>query len=270
MTDLDAPYATEAAADEDAHAHGQHLSPWPIFLGFTAPILAIGIVTHPVAAVVGAILVLIGLVGWVREDTLEFPKGPNPLTQHTFGRKDNGWWGLWLFLATEVVLFGALFATYFSSKADAAAGEWPPHDFHLPALIAGINTALLVSSGVVMHFGELALKKGNRRGFLLGFGGAILLGAIFLIVQINEYVTLVGQGSTLGSGIFASAFFILTGTHGVHVFGGLIFLTVIFVRGAKGQFDHERHTAVTAGALYWHFVDIVWIMLFAIVYLQVI
>lgn len=275
MTDLDVPYAPRAAAEGEAHEEHHHLSPWPLFVGLVAvPVLSIGIITFSgegfvgdVLLTIGALLVLMGLVGWVREDTLKWPAGPNPLTKASVGEKSTGWWGIWLFLATEVVLFGALFATYFAAKAEAT-GEWPP--VHLPVTVTAINTAILVTSGLVMHVGEVQLKKNNRKGFVLGFLGAIVLGAIFLVIQALEYAELIREGVTLSHGIFASTFYILTGTHGLHVFGGLVFLGIIFARGLRGQFGPERHTAVTAGAIYWHFVDVVWILLFGIVYLQLI
>ncbi len=276
MTDLDVPYAARTGEGEPHEEH-HHLSPWPLFVGLiAAPLFAIGIITFngegyagDVILTIGGLLVLMGLVGWIREDTLKWPGGPNPLTEATIGEKSTGWWGIWLFLATEVVLFGALFATYFAAKAEAV-GAWPPGDVHLPVMATAINTAILVTSGFVMHLGEMQLKKNNRKGFILGFLGAIILGAVFLVIQMMEYITLVSEGVTLSHGIFASTFYILTGTHGVHVFGGLIFLAIIFVRGLRGQFGPERHTAVTAAAIYWHFVDIVWILLFAIIYLQVV
>lgn len=277
MEELDVPYAPQAARDVEDHAEHHHLSPWPLFLGlFAVPVLAIGVITFKgtgyagdVILTIGAILTLMGLVGWVREDTLAWPRGPNPLTEATIGEKSTGWWGIWLFLATEVVLFGALFATYFASKAEAT-GRWPPSEIHLPVTMTAINTAILVTSGFVMHLGEVQLKKRNQKGFILGFLGAIILGTIFLVIQAYEYIELVHSGVTLEHGIFASTFFLLTGTHGVHVFGGLVFLSIVLARAIRGQFNPDRHDAVTAAAIYWHFVDIVWILLFAIVYLQVI
>jgi cytochrome c oxidase subunit III len=119
-----------------------------------------------------------------------------------------------------------------------------------------------------MMFGEKALVRGSRKGFALGFGGAILLGSVFLYNQVKEYIHLISEGLTLDSSIYGSSFYLLTGTHGAHVFGGIVFLAIILVRGLKGNFSKERHIAMSAAAIYWHFVDIVWIILFGVVYLQ--
>jgi cytochrome c oxidase subunit III len=270
MTDLETPYHPTASADADSGGHAQHhhLSPWALFLGFTVPIFAIGIVTNYTVLGIGALLVLIGLIGWIREDYIAFPKGPNPLTHHTQGVRDNGWWGVMLFLATEVVLFGSIFAVFFASRATqlAEGAPWPP--VQLPIFETAINTAILVASGFVMMFGEKALVRGSRKGFALGFGGAILLGSVFLYNQVKEYIHLISEGLTLDSSIYGSSFYLLTGTHGAHVFGGIVFLAIILVRGLKGNFSKERHIAMSAAAIYWHFVDIVWIILFGVVYLQ--
>jgi len=269
MTGSDVPYKTEpkAAPGHGHHAH-HHLSAWPLWVAIAAPLFAIGLVTNPYILVFGGLLLAFSVAGWIYEDYREFPKGPNPLTQHTQGIKDNGWWGIVLFLATEVVLFGSIFGVWFTAKAYSETG-WPPAGTaELPVVATAINTAILVASGFVMQWGEGGLKTGSRKRFLAGFGGAIILGGIFLAGQVLEYIELVEHGFVLGQNIYTTTFYMLTGTHGIHVAGGLVFLIIVFVRGMFGQFDHERHTAVTAAAYYWHFVDIVWLFLFAVVYLE--
>lgn len=269
MYGSDSAYKTEEPKKGADHGHvHHHLSPWAIWVGFTTPLFAIGLVVQGAFLIVGALLLAFGIFGWIREDYLEFPKGPNPLTQHTQGEKDNGWWGVVSFLATEVVLFGSLFAIWFSARA--AAEQWPPASTptELPLLETGINTIILVASGFVMMWGEKGLLKGNRKQFLFGFGGAIVLGLVFLYNQVLEYVHLVHEEFLLSTNIYTTSFYALTGTHGLHVAGGLVFLIIIFIRGALGQFDAKRHTAMTAAAYYWHFVDIVWILLYVVVYLK--
>lgn len=275
MSYPDVPYRTEPPKKVTEDEHGHHLSPWPIFLSFVIPILLIGIVTFEgdnaytwIAPGLGLAAVLYGILAWTREDIHEWPKGPNPLTWHTVGEKDNVWWGIVLFLGTEVVLFGSLFAVWFQAKA-AAGASWPTHEIELlahalPKVI--INTVILVASGVVMHLGEMALKKDNRKGFLFGFAGAVVLGLIFLYGQVAEYIELIGDEMTLGSSLVASAFYVLTGTHGLHVTVGVLLLLIAFVRGMQGQFTKERHEYITAAAYYWHFVDFVWIVLVFVVY----
>lgn len=269
MYEPDSPYQTEEPK-KGGHGHAHHhLSPWAIWIGFTAPIFAIGIATGGAFLVVGAILLSFGIYGWIREDYLEFPKGPNPLTQHTQGEKDNGWWGIVLFLATEVVLFGSLFAVWFGARASSDIG-WPPAGTptELPIFETGINTIILVASGFVMMWGEKGLLKGNRKRFIWGFVGAIGLGLVFLYNQVLEYKHLIHEDFVLSTNIYTTSFYALTGTHGIHVAGGLVFLIIILIRGALGQFDAKRHSALAAAAYYWHFVDIVWLILYAVVYLE--
>jgi cytochrome c oxidase subunit III len=274
----DVPYRTRPKAPAGHghhHGHHEHLSGWPLFIGIVAAIPFIGLVSgSAVVAVIGFLLLAMGVVGWVREDYLQFPKGPNPLTMHTQGVKDNGWWGIILFLATEVVLFGSLFAVWFHSAAESLTG-WPPSavrelaHWHMPVVLPGIATGILILSGFVLMWGEKGLFAGDRRRFLTGLGGAILLGLVFLTIQAYEYYNFIQEGFVLGVHVFTGSFYGLTGTHGIHVLGGLIFLSVIFARAARGQFDAERHVAVTAAAYYWHFVDIVWILLYLVVYVGV-
>lgn len=280
MNGQEHPYRSQPKTPrpERSHIHHDHLSPWAILVGFSAAIPLIGLALldlSPVVLVIGLILLFWGIIGWVREDYIEFPKGPNPLTMHTVGRKDTGWWGITLFLATEVILFGALFATWFFMKdASIAAGfGWPRAGTTagVPETLVpltAVNTLILVSSSFVLLWGEKGLFKGKRKQYLWGLGLTLLMGAVFLAIQIYEYAELIGKGFTLEQSIYSSLFYILTGTHGLHVFGGLVFLGIIFVRSLLGQFDEKRHTGLTAASYYWHFVDVVWVLLFVIVYLQ--
>jgi cytochrome c oxidase subunit III len=269
LNGTDIPYKSQpkAKARDEGHVH-HHLSPWALFVALSAPIFAIGVITTPWILIVGGLLLAASITGWIYEDYKEFPKGPNPLTQPTQGEKGNGWWGVVAFLATEVILFGSIFGVWFAARALSPVG-WPPIGTpDLPVVFTAVNTLILISSGVVMHWGEVGLKKGNRKRFLMGFGGAIILGTVFLAGQVYEYIELIEHGFLLGTNIYTTTFYMLTGTHGIHVAGGLIFLTIVFVRGALGQFDATRHEAVQAAAYYWHFVDIVWIFLFVVVYLE--
>jgi len=137
----------------------------------------------------------------------------------------------------------------------------------LPLLKTGIFTLFLFSSSYTCHRADQCLAKNDKRGFNNWWLATIVLGLIFLAGQVNEYATLIQEGQTLGSSQFMTAFFMLTGTHGLHVFGGLVFLTIVYIRSRKGQFNAERHAAPQTASLYWHFVDIVWVLIFTIVYL---
>jgi cytochrome c oxidase subunit 3 len=134
-------------------------------------------------------------------------------------------------------------------------------------LKTGIFSLFLFASSATLHKAENALKSGQHRTFRAWWLLTIVLGLIFLAGQVNEYLNLIKEGHTLGSSQFMTAFFMLTGTHGLHVFGGLCFLTLVWVRAQKGHFDAQRHTAPECAGLYWHFVDIVWVFVYGVVYL---
>ncbi|MGH7868621.1 MAG: cytochrome c oxidase subunit 3, partial [Candidatus Dormibacteraceae bacterium] len=126
---------------------------------------------------------------------------------------------------------------------------------------------ILISRGVTCHFAADAMARDNRRRFYLLVVSTLLLGSFFEVGQVYEFLT--ARMSFSGSNQFSSAFFTMTGFHGLHVLGGLIFLTLVMGRAMKGQFNSKHHVAVAAATLYWHFVDVVWIFLFGILYLAV-
>jgi cytochrome c oxidase subunit 3 len=173
--------------------------------------------------------------------------------------------GMVLFIASEVMLFGGLFAGYFFVRNQADV--WPPEGVHeVAAGFGGILTAILVTSGLIGHVGILGAKRGNNPLFLSCLAGAILLGSVFIAGQAYEWLNLMDEGLTAESGIYGSTFYILTGFHGAHVIAGLAMLLVVFVRAYWGDFTPSRHVFADAAMLYWHFVDIVWVGLYILLY----
>lgn len=182
--------------------------------------------------------------------------------------------GFILFIASEVMFFGGLFAAYFIARADSPF--WPPSEILTPQQIASgvelklewvlpaIATTLLVTSSITIQWGVLQIRKGNRTGLIWGLFVSIALGITFLAIQLYDYSQLSFHADDT---IFGTTFFTLTGFHGAHVAGGVIFMTVCLVRSMGGQFSAEHHEAVEAASLYWHFVDIVWIALFTVLYI---
>lgn len=170
-----------------------------------------------------------------------------------------------LFLGTEVATFGAGFAYYFYIRVR----PWPPgHIPHLLSSLVVINTALLVTSSVTLHLAHGALDEDNHDRFVRLTGLTIVLGVVFVAGQVYEYYEfVVKEGYTLTSGLFASAFFGLTGLHGLHVSLGVVVLSTVFFRGwYLDQFSADRMTSVSTASMYWHFVDAVWIVLVASLY----
>jgi cytochrome c oxidase subunit 3 len=176
--------------------------------------------------------------------------------------------GMVLFIASEIMLFGGLFAGYFFVRNQAAV--WPPEGVHhLDAVTGGILTVVLVISGLVAHAGVVGAKSGNQGVFIMGMVGACILGSIFIGGQIFEWFTLMDEGLTAKSGVYGATFYVMTGFHGAHVIAGLAMLLVVLVRGFWRDFTPSRHLFVDAATLYWHFVDVVWVLLYALLYVLV-
>ncbi len=179
--------------------------------------------------------------------------------------------GMWIFLVSDALSFGGLLLTYGVLRGGASAwwsaGE-PPLGI---AFTAGL-TFLLICSSLTMVMAVAAAREGNRRQMLLFLGLTILGGIGFLTGQFNEYFGighpgLIKEGLVFGHSHRATTFFLITGFHGLHVFSGVTYLTVVFVRTALGKYDGGNHNAIEVSGLFWHFVDLVWILVFTFVYL---
>jgi cytochrome c oxidase subunit 3 len=181
-----------------------------------------------------------------------------------FGTIDRVMVGLITFLASEVMLFGAFFTAFFYIRYQGTYPVFPPEPYDIPKTLTGINTFILVSSSFTMHWALVSVKRNNRLGLILGLFFTLGLGLTFLGIQIYEYRNI---GFTPESGAFASTFFCLTGLHGTHVFLGATLLSIALVRSLRGHYSAESHMGVELTGIYWHFVDFVWVVLFALVYL---
>ena len=172
--------------------------------------------------------------------------------------------GMLLFIASEVMFFGGLFATYFNARASVAPEPWePPPGGELDMALAGVLTAILISSSFTMQFGVWAIRRGDTGKLKMWTGITLVLGLLFLAGQLYDYSQL---GFGIADGIFGTVFYTLTGFHGAHVFGGAVGLTIILARAMQGQFSGRNHVAVEAVSIYWHFVDVVWIAVFSTIY----
>ena len=141
---------------------------------------------------------------------------------------------------------------------------WPGPLAELPKLVAGFNTLILLSSSITIHWALVSVKKGNRRAFQAGMVTTFLLGASFLFIQINEYANL---NFTPQDNAQGTIFYGLTGLHGAHVFIGLTLLLMVVVRAFRGHFSSTEHRGVEVPGIYWHFVDVMWIVVFTTVYI---
>jgi cytochrome c oxidase subunit III len=190
-----------------------------------------------------------------------------PPEAHQSSRIDRQTLGILLFIVSEVMLFGAFFASYFFLRVVANEGSpWPPEGFELPVAVAAVNTAILVSSSFTVHWALESAKRNNRSGMIMGLATTFLLGATFLFIQLNEYVHI---GFSARDEAFGSIFYGLTGLHGAHVTVGLVLLAFANIRAWRGHFgpDAKDHLGVEVPGIYWHFVDVMWIIVFTTVYI---
>lgn len=216
----------------------------------------------PVVLLIGVGLFLVGLLGWLYDGFVaDFWEGDTEERQPESHR-----WGMILFIVTDIATFAGGFVYYFFIRA----WTWPPAE--LPGLISSIllvNTAVLFSSSVTIHFAQEALNEGNRQRFIGLLATTVGLGALFVSGQVYEYYEfVVREGFTISTGVFGSAFFGLTGLHGMHVTLGTILLSIVLIRALLGQYSKDRHSSVTTIAWYWHFIDGVWFSLVTIVYVS--
>jgi cytochrome c oxidase subunit III len=172
--------------------------------------------------------------------------------------------GMFMFIASEIMLFGSFFTAYFFVRVVNNPPAWPPEGFHLPVFVAGINTAILVTSSFTMHWALTSIKRGNRTGLKAGLVLTFLMGFTFLATQITEYARI---GFQPGDNAFTTIFFCLTGLHGAHVFVGLTLLLAMTLRAFRGHFSPDHHHGVEIAGIYWHFVDVMWIVVYTTVYL---
>jgi cytochrome c oxidase subunit III len=269
-----------------AHAkphHDYHLvnpSPWPAVGATSAFVLAVGLILWMHASVVfapvifgaGVLGVIYTMVGWwldvIREAEYE--------GDHTRVVQISHRYGMILFIASEVMFFVAWFWAYFNTalfpnelrdvgRIAFTGGVWPPKGietfdpWHLPLL----NTLILLTSGTTVTWAHYALLQGDRKGLVRGLALTILLGIAFTLCQAWEYAH---AGFHYSGNMYGAAFFMATGFHGAHVIIGSIFLTVCLFRAVAGQFKPNQHLGFEFAAWYWHFVDVVWLFLFACIY----
>ena len=258
------------AADKKHDYHLVDPSPWPIFCSFAALILAIGAVYYFTSknlwlVYVGAAVTLYGMFMWFRDviNEAEHNGDHTPVVQ--IGMR----YGMILFIVSEVMFFVAWFWAYFDASLypDAVGGSvWPPKGIETldPWHIPLINTLILLLSGTTVTWAHHALLENDRKSLKQGLILTVILGAIFTMFQAYEYVV---APFNLSSGIYGATFYMATGFHGFHVLVGTLFLLVCLFRVNAGHYKPDHHFGFEAAAWYWHFVDVVWLFLFAAVYI---
>ena len=174
--------------------------------------------------------------------------------------------GMTIFLASEAMLFAGLIAGYIVLRLSSPA--WPPSPDlpKLPVVLTGINTVFLITSSFTYHFAEVAVKKG-KKGIAWLFL-TVLLGSLFLCIQGYEWYHMHHEGLWFNTGgAYGSSFFVLTGFHGLHVLIGVLMIAWALIRQLGGAYTAQRHTYLILAGMYWHFVDVVWLFLYSVLYL---
>jgi len=171
--------------------------------------------------------------------------------------------GMLLFIISEIMVFGAFFTAYFFIRV-VNGDQWPAPGTHLPVIPTLFNTLILVSSSFTMHWAQTGIKNNNRFALKAGILTTFLLGCTFLFLQINEYANI---GFAPQDHAQQTIFYALTGLHGAHVFIGLTLLLFATIRSFRGHFTPEQHHGIEIPGIYWHFVDVMWIVVYVTVYI---
>jgi cytochrome c oxidase subunit 3 len=210
---------------------------------------------------IGLLLILVATGGWLWGNIRERSHGTEtPVVAAKFG--------MWCFLGTEVIIFGALIANVLNVWVHNPEAHRLLTEPLASLLLVSANTFLLLVSSLCVVLGLSSVQRGNRTGLALWMAATMVLGAAFVGIQAYEFNKLVGEeGLVFGSSPFASAFYLLTGNHGLHVIIGVIWCLFILLRAVRGGYTEHEHLGVEIFGLYWHFVDVVWILIFTLVYL---
>ncbi len=178
---------------------------------------------------------------------------------------DNRKLGIWALLGSEVMFFSALIITYIVMRGRSTTGPQPHEVLDVP--LTAVNTFILICSSLTMVTALASIQRGDVRSLKRWLTATALLGVMFLSGQAYEFSRLFSEGLTLSSNVGGAAFFTLTGFHGMHVLGGVIWIGFVLTRAWRGGVTQQNHLAVELSGLYWHFVDLVWIIIFTVVYL---
>jgi cytochrome c oxidase subunit 3 len=175
--------------------------------------------------------------------------------------------GTIVWLSSELMFFAALFAMYFTIRSTTGAGNWPPSHVHLAVGYSAFFTTILILSSFTCQWGVFKAEEGDVFGMRRWFFITLLMGLAFVLGQANEFRNQYAEDNTLATDGYGSMFYLTEGFHGLHVIGGLFAFVFVLIRSTVGKFTPEKATSAIVVSYYWHFVDVVWIGLFATIYL---
>jgi cytochrome c oxidase subunit 1 len=264
---------TRAEAPVPGDAHGSHgtaaihlpaPSYYPILVACGIGLVAVGALTRIGVSVFGFLLAVFGIYRWAFE--YGGPgRAPAVHVEETSTGLDHRKTGFWTFLGSECMFFASLIATYLAYKGKSLSGPYPHEILNIP--LTSISTFVLLMSSLLMVLALAAVQRGDTLGAKLWLFGTALFGTIFLGFQAYEFREFVHQGLTLQTNVFGATFFVLTGFHGAHVSVGVIWLLSLWILALRHRLTPADALVVEIAGLYWHFVDIVWIAIFTLVYL---
>lgn len=271
-----APTAQPAAATGAGAAHAEHTSIRPFSLGLGALFFFFGVPFYPEMTGIGfmglgGLIAVYTLVSWAKDDLRErFSVRDQGEERWPFSAIPKVKLGMWVFLSSEVILFGTFISAYLFIIESVNGFPLGTSIHDIP--LGTANTLILASSGFTMAMAVLAIKKGNQRSLLGWLATSFILGSTFIGVKISEWTTLGGGGFTLTSStpltqLAASSYYFLVGLHGAHVIAGLLVMLILMRKTLNGAYTKDSHAAIENFALYWAFVDLVWCFLFPLFYL---
>jgi heme/copper-type cytochrome/quinol oxidase subunit 3 len=244
--------------------HGIHMPPgsfWPLVMAIGIVVAGVGALTSLAVVIAGALVLIVA--GWAF--ALEHYREPAYVDQTGNLGVDHRKLAMWIFLGSECLLFGTMIATYLAYKGRSVVGPHPHEILDIP--LTTISTFDLLMSSLLMVLALAAVHRGDRRQARLWLFGTAFFGLIFLGFQAYEFTHFVHQGLTLQQNLFGSTFFVLTGFHGGHVALGVALLLTLWIQDLRGRLTVQDAPKVEVVGLYWHFVDVVWIIIFTVVYL---
>jgi cytochrome c oxidase subunit I+III len=243
---------------------------WPFLAAMGAAISLAGIITHPAVFVAGLLVLVYSFIN-IAMSAEALPKFKSRFQdmspdEHLLGGISTAKMGIWMFLVSEVLFFTGLIGTGIALRIRSDWWAEPGELLNVP--LTAVNTFLLICSSLTMVEALRAAETGNAKRLRIFLLATLLIGITFIGIQVTEYLQLLGEGFTPDSSNYAAAFYVQTSFHGGHVSAGIVALAIINWKAQRGQYDDKKNTeSIELMGLYWHFVDVVWIFLFTIVYL---
>lgn len=258
-------HASNPTVNENTESEVGHTTPLPLLLSFGTAVFFLGILFGIPAFALGLIILIYGIVRWFKDDFYSRFKGPEPGEERwPFESISKETLGMWVFIASEIMLFGSVISSYIFIRSNFP--QWPSpaaiHDIPLGLF----NTTVLITSGFTMFLAMINAREGKQVGMLVALTSTMLLGSVFLSVKFSEWYNLISNGFTPSSGLPGSTFYLATGLHAGHVIAGVFLLGYFVFKTLKGGYVKERGSIESFG-IYWAFVDAIWLVLFPLFYL---